>query len=69
LTIVQRGVGRTYGPLAYSDRSVFGDFGVATLAGAPQRELGIVSRDEALRGAAGRAFLDAYRRQCSEAVG
>jgi DNA-binding transcriptional LysR family regulator len=69
LAMVQRGVGLTYGPLACIDHSVLGGLGVATLAGAPQWELGIVSRDEALRGAAGRAFLDTYRRQCSEAVG
>jgi DNA-binding transcriptional LysR family regulator len=69
LTMVQRGVGLAYGPLACIDHSVFGDLGVATLAGAPQWELGIASRDEALRGAAGRAFLDAYRRHGSEAVG
>ena len=69
LTMVQRGVGLTYGPLACIDHSVFAALGVATLAGAPQWELGIVSRDEAVRGAAGRAFLDANRWQCSEAVG
>jgi hypothetical protein len=65
----QRGVGLTCGPLACIDHSVFSDLGVATLAGALPWELGTVSRDEGLRGAAGRAFPDAYRRQCSEAVG
>jgi hypothetical protein len=34
------------------------------IAGAPPWELGIVSRDETLRGAAGRAFLAAYLAQC-----
>ena len=46
-----------------------GDVAVATLDGAPTWQLGIATRDEALRGAAGRAFLDAYRRQCRERVG
>ena len=36
LTMVQRGVGLTQGPLACIDQSVFGDLGVATLTGAPQ---------------------------------
>jgi DNA-binding transcriptional LysR family regulator len=69
LTMVQRGIGIGYGPQACIDRSLFHDIGITTLAGAPPWDLGIASRDEALRGAAGRAFLDAYRRQCREAVG
>jgi DNA-binding transcriptional LysR family regulator len=63
LAMVQRGIGIAYGPRACIDDAVFGDIAVATLADAPQWELGIAMRDEALRGAAGRAFLDAYRRQ------
>ena len=35
-----------------------------TLAGAPQWELGVIARDESLRGAAGRAFLAAYLDRC-----
>jgi DNA-binding transcriptional LysR family regulator len=69
LTMVERGVGVCYGPLACIDHSTFRAVGVATLAGAPTWELVIASRDEALRGPAGRAFLEAYRRHCREAVG
>jgi DNA-binding transcriptional LysR family regulator len=63
LTMVERGMGISYGPQACVDESVFGDIGMATIADAPQWELGIAMRNEALRGAAGRALLDAYRRQ------
>jgi DNA-binding transcriptional LysR family regulator len=65
LTMVQRGMGISYGPLACLDDSIFGGVAVATLADAPPWDLGIVTRGEALRGAAGRAFLEAYRRQCN----
>src|SRR3954465_9947943 len=61
---VRRGVGSAGGPRACVDETLVGDVSVATLDGAPTWELGIATRDEALRGAAGRAFLDAYRRQC-----
>jgi DNA-binding transcriptional LysR family regulator len=61
LTMVARGVGISYGPRACLDDAVIGDVAVAGLAGAPPWELGIATRDEALRGAAGREFLDAYR--------
>jgi DNA-binding transcriptional LysR family regulator len=61
LAMVQRGMGITYGPLECVDEDIFGSLEVATLAGAPVWELGIATRDEALRGAAGRAFLAAYR--------
>src|SRR4051812_45286911 len=64
LTMVQRGLGISYGPQACLDEPIFGELAVATLAGAPLWELGIVSRDEVLRGAAGRAVLAAYRSQC-----
>jgi DNA-binding transcriptional LysR family regulator len=63
LTMVQRGLGIAYGPLACIDQGTFGGVAVATLAGAPLWELGVASRDEALRGAAGRAFLARYREQ------
>src|SRR3954452_10891806 len=69
LTMVRRGVGIACGPLACVDETLVGDVSVATLDGAPTWELGIATRDEALRGAAGRAFLDAYRRQCRERLG
>jgi DNA-binding transcriptional LysR family regulator len=64
LAMVQRGMGITYGPLECVDEDLFGGLEVATLAGAPVWELGIATRDETLRGAAGRAFLAAYRRWC-----
>jgi DNA-binding transcriptional LysR family regulator len=66
LTMVQRGVGVTYGPHACIDTAAFGGVAIATLANPPLWELGVASRDEALRGAAGRAFLAAYRIRCSE---
>jgi DNA-binding transcriptional LysR family regulator len=69
LTMVRRGMGIACGPLACIDQTLFGDVAVATLDGAPTWQLGIATRDEALRGAAGRAFLDAYQRQCRERVG
>jgi DNA-binding transcriptional LysR family regulator len=65
LAMVQRGMGITYGPLECVDEDIFGGLEVATLVGAPVWELGIATRDEALRGAAGRAFLAAYRVQCA----
>jgi DNA-binding transcriptional LysR family regulator len=64
LAMVQRGMGITYGPLECVDEGIFGGLEVATLLGAPVWELGIATRDEALRGAAGRAFLAAYRQRC-----
>jgi DNA-binding transcriptional LysR family regulator len=68
LTMVQRGVGITYGPRACVDTATFGGVAIATLADPPLWELGVASRDEALRGAAGRAFLAAYRVRCNERV-
>ena len=61
LTMVQRSLGIAYGPRACIEQ--FHGVAVATLAGAPLWELGVASRDEALRGAAGRAFLARYREQ------
>jgi DNA-binding transcriptional LysR family regulator len=67
LTLVQRGVGISYGPRECIEEGMFGGVGIATLVDAPLWELGIASRDEALRGAAGRAFLAAYREHCANA--
>jgi DNA-binding transcriptional LysR family regulator len=67
--MVRRGMGIACGPLACIDEALFGDVAVATLDGAPTWELRITTRDEALRGAAGRALLEAYRRQCRERLG
>jgi DNA-binding transcriptional LysR family regulator len=64
LTMVQRGVGLSYGPHACIDTEIFCDVGLASLAAPPTWDLGIATRDASLRGAAGRAFLDAYREQC-----
>jgi DNA-binding transcriptional LysR family regulator len=64
LTMVQRGVGISYGPRSCIEGEMLDRLGIATLAGAPLWELGIVSRDDALRGAASRALLAAYREQC-----
>jgi DNA-binding transcriptional LysR family regulator len=66
LTMVKRGLGLSYGPHACIDPAASGGVEVATLAGTSRWELGVVSRDEALRGAAGRAFLAAYRERISE---
>jgi DNA-binding transcriptional LysR family regulator len=64
LSMVQRGMGISYGPGACIDQETFPGVATATLAGAPQWELGVIARDETLRGAAGRAFLTAYLDQC-----
>ena len=64
LTMVQRGMGISYGPAASIDHDIFRGVAVATLTGAPLWELGVLSRDDALRGAAGRAFLADYRQRC-----
>jgi DNA-binding transcriptional LysR family regulator len=63
VSMVQRGLGISYGPRVCMDTAVVGAIEVATLADAPQWELGVASRDEALRGAAGRAFLATYREE------
>jgi DNA-binding transcriptional LysR family regulator len=63
LAMVQRGVGISYGPRACLEDAVVADMAVVSLADAPSWELGLATRDEAGRGAAGRAFLEAYRRQ------
>jgi DNA-binding transcriptional LysR family regulator len=50
LTMVQRGVGISYGPRACIDTELFQGVGVATLAESPTWDLGIATRDTALRG-------------------
>jgi DNA-binding transcriptional LysR family regulator len=64
LSMVQRGMGISYAPQACIDGELFSEIHVATLADAPMWDIGIASRPAALRGAAGRAFLAAYREQC-----
>lgn len=64
LGMVQRGMGLGYGPEACIDRETFPGLATAALVGAPQWELGVIARDGALRGAAGRAFLAAYLDRC-----
>jgi DNA-binding transcriptional LysR family regulator len=66
LCMVQQGAGLAYGPEACVDQEMFSGVAVATLAGAPPWELGVVTRDRTLRGAAGRAFLAAYLERCRE---
>ena len=64
LGMVQRGMGVAYGPATCLDHATFPGVATATLAGAPVWELGVIARDETLRGAAGRAFLAAYLDRC-----
>lgn len=64
LTMVQGGVGVAYGPGACIDDGTSAGLATASLAGAPEWELGVVTRDDLLRGAAGRAFLAAYLERC-----
>jgi DNA-binding transcriptional LysR family regulator len=66
LRMVQRGAGMAYGPLACLEEELSRDLQVTTLAGAPMWEIGVATRDERLRGAAGRAFLNAYLEGCTE---
>jgi DNA-binding transcriptional LysR family regulator len=66
LALVQRGMGISYGTRACIDGDIFDGVDIASLAGAPLWELGIAYRDEALRGAAGRAFLAIFMEQCCE---
>ena len=69
LTMVQGGVGITYGPRACIDLETFDRLDLVTLAGAPSWELGVVTRDDGPRGAAGRAFLASYLHRCRERRG
>src|SRR6202012_1512244 len=59
LAMGRRGMGIAYGPGEGTDSTVFEGLEIATLVGAPTWELGIATRDEELRGAAGRALLQA----------
>ncbi|MCU1667900.1 MAG: Transcriptional regulator, LysR-family [Blastococcus sp.] len=65
LALANRGTGIAYGPIGCIADTPFAGLDVATIVGAPTWELGIATRDEALRGAAGRAFLAAYLRDCA----
>jgi DNA-binding transcriptional LysR family regulator len=65
LAMVQRGTGISYGPREPIEDGAFGGLAVATIAGAPVWEFGVTTRDEMLRGAAGRAFLVAYLDRCA----
>jgi DNA-binding transcriptional LysR family regulator len=64
LTLVQRGVGVSYGPAACVDRQTFDRIDLVPLVGAPTWELGVVTRDDGPHGAAGRAFLASYLSRC-----
>jgi DNA-binding transcriptional LysR family regulator len=64
LALVQQGVGLSYGPPEAMEE--YEGVALATLAGAPLWELGILTRDDGLRGAAGRAFLAAYLQRCAQ---
>ena len=64
LSMVQRGMGIAYGPQACIDHEMFPGVASATLAGGPQWDLGVIVRDDTLRGAAGRAFLGSYLDRC-----
>jgi DNA-binding transcriptional LysR family regulator len=67
LATVHRGTGISYGPREAIDEGAFNGLAVATIAGAPTWGYGVTTRDESLRGAAGRAFLAAYLRNCAAA--
>ena len=68
LTLVQRGMGIAYGPQECLAPESFGGLEWATISAAPLWEFGILTRDEVLRGAAGRALLAAYREHCATAL-
>ena len=67
LAMVHRGTGISYGPREAIDEGTFTGLAVATIAGAPAWEYGVTTRDDSLRGAAGRAFLAAYLRNYAAA--
>jgi DNA-binding transcriptional LysR family regulator len=67
LATVHRGTGISYGPRKAIDEGTFNGLAVATIVGAPAWEYGVTTRDESLRGAAGRAFLAAYLHKCTAA--
>jgi DNA-binding transcriptional LysR family regulator len=68
LSMIQRGVGVSYGPVACLDTELFDNLKAVPLRDAPVWSIGIVSRDDQLRGAAGRAFLQMYREHCRAAL-
>ncbi len=67
-SMVQRGMGVAYGPEACIDHETFPGVATATLAGAPLWEVGVIARDESLRGAAGRSFLADYLDRCGRSA-
>ncbi len=69
LTMVQRGVGISYGPAACIDLDTFDRIDLVPLAGAPTWDLGVVTRDDGPCGAASRAFLATYLHRCRERRG
>ena len=69
LTMVQQGVGISYGPGACIDLDAFDGVDLVTLAGAPSWELGVITRDDGPSGAASRAFLATYLHRCRERQG
>jgi DNA-binding transcriptional LysR family regulator len=66
LAMVHRGTGIAYGPRECVDDGPFGGLAIAGIAGTPTWAYGVIARDEALRGAAGRAFLAAYLDSCAQ---
>jgi DNA-binding transcriptional LysR family regulator len=65
VAMVHRGTGISYGPLECISGTAYAGLGVATIAGAPTWKFGVATRDESLRGAAGRGFLAAYMDDCA----
>jgi DNA-binding transcriptional LysR family regulator len=66
LRMAQRGAGMAYGPLECLKEEMSRELAVTQLSGAPLWEIGVATRDEKLRGAAGRAFLQAYLEGCAD---
>jgi DNA-binding transcriptional LysR family regulator len=65
LAMVHRGTGIAYGPRECVEEGPFNGLAIAEISGAPTWAYGVITRDEALRGAAGRAFLAAYLETCA----
>jgi DNA-binding transcriptional LysR family regulator len=66
--MVDRGIGVSYGPKACVDTELFDGLTTVPLVDAPAWKLGIVRRDDRLRGVAGRAFLEEYREHCRQVI-
>lgn len=64
LSLVNRGLGASYGPEVLIDRNLFYRIKSGTIAEAPHWELGVVTRNGGLRGTAGRHLLAAFREEC-----